>query len=166
MLVAAMVIFIVMMMAVIVAVVMIVGAALRIKWRFDGRQPCAEPAEHIFDDVIAPDAQPLADNLHVDVTITNVPGQPRQIVAVGSGDFNKRLRPSDDADDRAVLEHQAVAVAQRGGLWEIEQEFCAALAAQHDAAAMAVMRIECDRVDRRRLIPMSGGFDVVCAFHD
>jgi hypothetical protein len=30
---------------------------------------------------------------------------------------------------------------------------------------MAVMGIECDRVDGLRLIPMSGGFDVVCALH-
>jgi hypothetical protein len=30
---------------------------------------------------------------------------------------------------------------------------------------MAVMRVERDRVDGLRLIPMSGGFDVACALH-
>jgi hypothetical protein len=50
-------------------------------------------------------------------------------------------------------------------LRKVEQEFRAALAAQHDPAAMAVMRIERDRVDSLRLIPMSGGFDIACAFH-
>src|ERR1700733_10909393 len=72
MLVAVVVVFMVMMMAVAVFVtlsrMMIVGAALGIKRRFERRQPCAEPAQHIFDDVIAPQAQPLADDLHVDVT--------------------------------------------------------------------------------------------------
>ena len=154
------------MLVTVVVMAMIVGAALGIKRRFDRRQPCAEPAQHIFDNVIAPDAQSLADDLDVDVTIADMPREACQIVSIRSGDFNQRLGPPNDADDRAVVEHQAVAVAQRGGLRKIEQEFCAALAAQHDAAAMAVMRVERDRVDGCRLIPMSGGFDVVCAFHD
>jgi hypothetical protein len=169
MLVALMVIFAEMMMAaslfVRLAMMMIVGAALGIKRRFDRRQPCAEPAQHILDDVIAPDAQPVANDLHVDVTITNVPGEARQIVAVRGGDFNERLGPSDDPDDRAVVEHQAIAIAERSSLRKIEQEFGAALAVQHDPAAMAVMGIECDRVNGRRLIPVSGGFDVACALH-
>ena len=116
------------------SMMMIVGAAFGIKRRFDRRQPCAEPAQHIFDNVIAPDAQSLADDLDVDVTIADMPREACQIVSIRSGDF-------------------------------IEQEFRAAFAAQHDAAAMAVMRVERDRVDGLRLIPMSGGFDVACALH-
>src|SRR6202167_4592688 len=96
------------------SMMMIVGAAFGIKRRFDRRQPRAEPAQHIFDDVIAPDAQPLADDLHVEVTIADMPGQPRQVVNVRSGDFNERLGPSHDAGDRGVLAHQTVTLAQRG----------------------------------------------------
>src|ERR1700685_911256 len=88
------------------SMMMIVGAAFGIKRRFDRRQPRAEPAQHIFDGVIAPDAQPLADDLHVEVTIADMPGQPRQVVAVRSGDFNERLRPPGDAGDRGVPETQ------------------------------------------------------------
>src|ERR1700722_19396329 len=148
-----------------VPMMMIVGAAFGIKRRFDRLQPCAEPAQHLLDDVIAPDAQPFADDLNVDVTIADVPSKPRQVVAVRGGDFNERLGPPDDPYDRAVLEHQAVAVAQRSGLRKIEQEFRSALAAQHDTAAMAVMRVECDRVDGLRLFPMAGSFNVVNALH-
>jgi hypothetical protein len=163
--VAAMIMIVVMAVMMIVAVMLIVGAALGIERRFDRRQPRAEPAKHLLDDVIAPDAQPFADDLDVDVTIADVPSKPRQVVAIDSGDFNERLGPPDDPHDCAVLEHQPVAIAQRGGLRKVEQEFRAALAAQHDPAAMAVMRIERDRVDSRRLVPMSGRFNVVNALH-
>ena len=149
-----------------VPLMMIVGAALGVEWRLDRREPRAKPAQHVFDDVIAPDAQPLARDLHVDVAIADMPGEPCQIVAIRSGDFDQRLGPPDHADDCAILEHQSVAVAQRGGLRKIEQEFRAALAAQHDPPAMAVMRIKRDRIDGFRLVPMPGRFDVVCALHD
>ena len=57
----------------------------------------------------APDAQSLADDLDVDVTIADMPREACQIVSIRSGDFNQRLGPPNDADDRAVVEHQAVA---------------------------------------------------------
>ena len=53
-----------------------------------------------------------------------------------------------DAHDRAVVEHEAVAVAQRDRLRQVEQEFRAALAGQHDAAAVALAGVEHDAVDR------------------
>jgi hypothetical protein len=147
------------------ALVMVVGAALGIKRRFDRLKPGTEAAQHILDHMIAPDAQPLADDLHVDVTITDVPRKARQIVGVGGGDFDERLGPADHADDRAVVEHETVAVAERGGLRQIEQKFGAALTAQHHPPAMALMRIEEDGVDGARFIPVSGGFDGARALH-
>ena len=171
MLVLAMIVIVVMAVmrmavAVPVPLMMIVGAALGVEWRLDRREPRAKPAQHVFDDVIAPDAQPLARDLHVDVAIADMPGEPCQIVAIRSSDFDQRLGPPDHADDCAILEHQSVAVAQCGGLRKIEQEFRAALAAQHDPPAMAVMRIKRDHIDGFRLVPMPGRFDVVCALHD
>lgn len=152
-------------MLIIVAVMMIVGAALGIERRVDGRKPRAEAAEHIFDHMVAADAEPVARDLHVDVTIADMPGKARQIVGVGRGDFDEWLRAADHTDDCAVVEHEAVAVAERGRLGEIEQKFGAVLAAQHHAAAMALMGIELNRVDGFCLIPMSGGFDVARVLH-
>jgi hypothetical protein len=151
--------------AVAVVVMMVVGAALGIKRRFDRRKPRAETAQHILDDVIAADAQPLAYELDVDVTIADMPGEPRQIVSSGGADFDQRLGPADHPDDGAVFEHKAVAVPQRGGVRKIEQEFRAALAAQHHAPAVALVRIKLDRIDGALLIPMSGGFDVARVLH-
>ena len=159
MLVAAMVVVIT------VAVVMIVGAALRIERRVDGRKPRAEATQHVFDHMVAADAQPLARDLHVDVTIADMPGEARQIVGAGRGDFDERLRAADHTDDCPVVQHEAVAVAERGGLRKVEQKFGAVLAVQHHAAAMALMGIELNRVDGFCLIPMSGGFDVARVLH-
>ena len=132
----------------ILAVIMVlVSAVFRIERRFERRQPRAEPAQHVLDDVIAADAQPIAADLHVDMPIADVPGQPRQLVCIGSRDFDQRLRPADNPHDAAVVEHQAVAVAQGRRLRQIEQKRRAAFAGQDDAAAMAVIGVERDLVD-------------------
>jgi len=96
--------------------VLAVGALLRIEWRVNRSEPRAEPAQHILDHMIAANAQPIADDLHVDMPVTDVPGKPRQFVAVGGGDFDQRLRPADDANNAAVVEHETIAVAQSGRL--------------------------------------------------
>jgi hypothetical protein len=150
---------------VMVPVVMLVGATLGIKRRFYRLKPRTEAAQHIFDHMIAPDAQPRADDLDVDVTIADVPGKAREIVSVGSGNFNERLRPADHADNGAIVEYEAVAVAERRGLRQIEQKLCAALAAQHNPPAMTLMRVERNGVDGACLIPVSGGFDGASALH-
>ena len=106
--------------------------------------------------MIAADAQPVADDLHVDVTVADMPGEPRQLVSIGGGDLDKRFHAPGDAHDRAVLEDEAVAVAQRGRLRQVEQESRTAFAGQDDAAAMALLRIERDAIDRASVVPLAG----------
>ena len=124
-----------------------VCAVLRIERRFHRRKPRAEPAQHVLDHMIAADAQPIADDLHVDVAVADVPGEPRQFVAVGGRDFDQRLRPADDPHNAAVVEHETIAVTQGGRLRQVEQKGRAPLAGQDDAAAMPLMRVEQDLID-------------------
>ena len=119
-----------MMMAVCVTVV-IVGAVLRIERRFERRQPRAEPAQHVLDYVVAPDPQPIADDLYIDVPVTDMPGEPRQLMRIRRRDLDERLRPADNPDDGAVVEDQAIAIVQGRGLRQIEQKARTALAAQN-----------------------------------
>ena len=77
----------------------------------------------------------------------------------------QRLGLARHQHDRAVVEHDAVAVAQRHRLVEIEQEIGAALALQHDAAAMPVVGIEQHPVDRRGRIPVARAADRQAALH-
>jgi len=156
----------IMTMRVIVAVRMLpVSAMLRIERRLHRRKPRAEPAQHLLDHMIAANAQPVADDLHVDVPVADMPGEPRQFVTVGGGDFDQRLRPADDAHDAAVIEHKTITVTERRRLRQVEQEGRAALAGQNGAAAMALMRIERNLIDGAGAVPMARGLDCMRAFH-
>jgi len=148
-----------------VGVVVFVGAVFGIERRLDRRKAGAEAAQHVLDHVVAAHAQPVTGDLHVDVAIADVPGETRQLVSIGGGNLDERLRPPGNAHDRAVLEHEAVAVAQRSGMRQVEQESRTALAGQHDTAAMALLRIEDDAIDRAGVVPLAGGFDCIGAIH-
>ena len=145
--------------------VMIVSAMLRIEGRFQWRQPRAKAAQHVLDHVVAPDPQPVADDLYVDVPVTDMPGEPRQFMHIRRRDLDERLRPADNPDDGAIVKDQAIAIVQRRGLRQIEQKARAALAAQNDAPAMALMGIERDRIDSAGGVPVAGGFDFVRTLH-
>jgi hypothetical protein len=154
-------------MAVIVAMsVLIVGAVLRIEGRLDRCEPGAEATQHVLDDMVAADAQPVADDLHVDMPVANMPGEPRQLLGVGGGDFDERLRGADNTHDGAVIEDKAVAIAQGQGVRQVEQKPGTTLAAQDDAAAMPLMRIERHGIDGIGGVPMTGGFDFARVLHD
>ena len=148
------------------AVAVTVGAVLGIEGRVDWRKAGPQTMQHFFDHVVAAYAQPVADDFHVDMPVANVPGQPGERVGIGRGDFDQRFRPPDDPHDGAIVQHEAVAVMQRRGTRQVEQKPGAALAAQDDAAAMAIMGIEGDLVDRACAIPVSGGDDFTRMFHD
>ena len=84
---------------------------------------------------------------------------------VRDGDLGQRLGLPRHQHDPAVVEHDAVAVAQRHGLVEVQQELGAALALEHDAAAMPVARIEHDEVDRVGWIPEARAANGPAALH-
>jgi hypothetical protein len=142
-----------------------VRALLRIKRRVDRSEPSAEPPQHVLDHMIAANTQPVADDLHLDMPIADVPGQPRQHMAVGGGDFDQRLRAADDPHDAAIVEHKTVAVAQSDDLGQIEQKGRAALARQNDSAALALMRVEQNLIDRAAAVPVAHRLDGMRAFH-
>ena len=145
--------------------VLFVSALLRIERRFDRREPRTEPTQHILDHMVAANAQPIADDLHLDMTVADMPGEPRQFTASGGRDLDQRLRPADDAHDAAVVEHEAVAIAQSGRARQVEQKGRAALAGQDDASAMPLVRVEQNLIDCSGAVPVAGRFDGVCAFH-
>jgi mannose-6-phosphate isomerase-like protein (cupin superfamily) len=67
--------------------------------------------------------------------------------------------------DPAIVEHDAIAVAQRHGLVEVQQELGAALALERDAAAMPIARIEDDEVGCVGWIPETGASNGPAALH-
>ena len=128
---------------------------LRIERRFERRELRAEAAQHVLQHVIAADAQLAADDLHLGVAVAEMPGEPHQLLRVRRRDLDQRLRLAGDPHDRAVVEHQPVAVAQLHRLRQIEQIGRAALADEHDAPAMAVCRHRARRGRARRSRPIA-----------
>jgi mannose-6-phosphate isomerase-like protein (cupin superfamily) len=115
--------------------------------------------------MIAADAEPVAGDLHVGVAVAEVPRQPHEFERRARGDLKQRLRLPGHEHDPAVVEHDAVTVAQRHRLVEIEQEFGAARAAKLDPPAVPVAGVEHDDVGGAFGIPEARAADGPAALH-
>jgi quercetin dioxygenase-like cupin family protein len=115
--------------------------------------------------VVAPDADFVADDLHVGMAVAEMPGEPDQRQRRWSGNLGKRLGLPGHQHHGTVIEHDAVAVTQRHRLVEVQQERGALLACERDAAATPVAGVEHDAVDGARGIPDSSAADGEAALH-
>jgi hypothetical protein len=129
-----------------------IGAAFGIERRFDLDHARAQSLDHRLDDMVAPDPQAARRDLRRQVAVAEMPGDPDQMLRIGTADLDQRLRRRDDLDQPAIVEHQRIAAAQHSGVFQIEQEFEPARARHHHPPAMTVVEIEHDCIGRR-LIP-------------
>ena len=130
-----------------------IDAAFRIEWRLDGERAPAERLGHRLDHRIAANAQPLADDLHRQLPMTEMPGDSRHMRQIVAANLGQRLGRRHHFDQPAVVQHQSIAAAQRQLLFEIEQKRQPAGAVQRGVPAAPCIEIEHDRVGRR-LCPM------------
>jgi hypothetical protein len=137
----------------------------RIERRFDGVERGAEPAQHILQHVIAPDAQPVADDLHIGVAVAEMPGEAHGVERAGRRDFDELLGLARHQHDRAIVQQLSVAIAQGHGLSEIAQEFGALLALKHDTPTVAVAGVEHDVVARACRVPLATTLNPGHTFH-
>jgi hypothetical protein len=129
-----------------------IGAAFGIKGRFDLDHARAQSLHHCLDDMVAPDAQAARGDLGRQMAVAEMPGDPDQMLRIGAANLDQRLRRRDDLDQPAIVEHQRIAAAQHGGVFQIEQEFEPARAGHRHPPAMTIVKIKHDGVGRR-LIP-------------
>ena len=85
---------------------------LRIERGFDQAHSGAEAAQHFLQDMIAPDPHAHALDLHVGMAIAEMPGQADEFAWRGSRDLRELLLLARDQHDGAILENEAVAIAQ------------------------------------------------------
>lgn len=123
-----------------------IGSAFRIERRFDSDDTRAEAPHHLLDDVIAPDAKALADDLRRQMAIAEMPGNAHQMKRIGAADLHQRLGRSDHLDQPTVFQHQRIAAAQRHRLFQVEQEFKPARAGHCHAPPMPVIETENHRI--------------------
>ena len=159
MMIVGMIMMVIVVVPVVVVVMMIVlvaamrragiGAAFRVERPLDGDDFRAEAARHVLDHMVAPDPERASRQLDRQVTIAEMPGDPRQRDRVLAADLGERLRRRDHFDDAAVLQRETVAGAQHQSLGQIEQEGEALDAGHRDAAAMTIVIIEHDGIGGR-----------------
>ena len=123
-----------------------IGPALRIERRLDSNDARAEASHHLPDDVIAPDAQPLADDLRRQMAIAEVPGDTHQVMRVGAANFHQRFRRGDHLNQSSVFKHQGVATAERHGFLQIQQELQPARASHRHPPTVPVVETEDHRI--------------------
>ena len=135
-------------MIVVMVMMAVRRSGLRIERRIECRDMRAEAAQHVFQNVITAQADVISHNLNVGVAIAEMPGEPHGIERAMRTDFKQLFRRTLHKHNRAVFEHEAVAIAQGYRRREVEHELCALLSGQDDAAAIAVTGVEGDTVMR------------------
>ena len=119
-----------------------IRAALRIERRLHRVRMPAQAVYHVRDHVVGADPDAVAQQLHGQVAVAQVPGDAHQLRRGVGVDFQQRFGLGDHADDAAIVQAQPVAVPQAYSLWQVEQEFVARLGGQYDAAAVAAVEID------------------------
>ena len=144
---------------------MTVGPAFGIESGKYRRHRGAEPLQHVLDDMIVANAQPVAEELDRQMAVAEVPGDADDLGRPGSGDLQQALGHRLDQDQPAVLEFERIAVLHDSGFLEIEQKHRLADAAHDEAAAVAIVAFEGERIGRRAG-PGAGGEDAGSGDHD
>jgi hypothetical protein len=141
-----------------------ISATFGIEWRFDLDHARAQPLHHRLDDMIAPDTQAPRRDLGRQMAVAEMPGDPNQMLRIGAADLGQGLRRRDDLDQPVIVEHQRVAAAQHGGIFQIKQEFKPARPRHRHPPAMTIVEIEHDGIGRR-LVPAMGAANLRGADH-
>jgi mannose-6-phosphate isomerase-like protein (cupin superfamily) len=140
-------------------------ARLRVERRVDRGDLGAKTRRHLLQHVITPDAEPVADDLHVGMTVAEMPGELHQRERRPDRNLSQGLGLTGNQNDPAIVEHDAVAVTQRHSLIEVQQKLSAAFALEHDAAAMPIARIQDDEVGCVGWIPEARAANSPAALH-
>ena len=111
----------------------------------------AQPAQHVFEHVIAADAQLVADDLHVGVAVADDARRAaaRSSALVGARSRSVARRSPCTSTIAPSSSTRPSPSRSATGFSQIEQERRALLAGQHDAPAVAVVGVEHDTVDGR-----------------
>ena len=56
------------------------------------------------------------------MAVAEMPGDPDQMLRIGTPDLGQRFRRGDDLDQPVIVEHQRVATSQHGCVFQVEQK--------------------------------------------
>jgi len=133
-----------------------VSAALRLKRRACRHESCSETVQHVFDHMIAPNSQNLVVNFGRQMAISQMPGETHELTGFSMADFDNVFWSRLHSEQSPVVEFQSISIGHRDRFGKVEKDLFALIRGQSKAAAMARVKIECDRARGLFLRPMSG----------
>ncbi len=151
-------------MVFIVVVMVMAGAprvrtGLRIEWGMDRIDMAAETFDHLCDNVIGSNADAIAQQLHRQMAIAEMPGDANEFAGPMGVDFQQLLGLGTNPDD-AGLHHQSIAVAKPYCLRQVDQYFGSGQRGENDTAPKAMIVVDQHEIDLLAGIPASGGQDL------
>jgi|GEM_PF-2341040 len=99
-----------------------IGAALWIEGCVDFAHTGTEPDKHGANDMITADADRGVGDFSLQMPVAELPGDGEQMAGVLRRDLVERLGLGEHADDPAIVEDKAVAMAQTAGHRQVKQE--------------------------------------------
>lgn len=134
-----------------------IGTAFRLEGRIDHCDDGAKTTRHLLQHAVAGDADAIREKLRRHMAVTQMPGEPRQMMRILRHDLRHRLLGRNHRYDAPVFEREAVSVFQPRRLDKVEQERHVALAAHGDTAAVAPVMRQHHTVGGGSGIPAAGG---------
>jgi hypothetical protein len=153
-------------MVMIVVVAVIIGAALGLERPLDLAHGAALAADHFGEHMVVLDIDRVGGDLGGRVAVADMPGDAHQPQRVLGANLQQALRRRLDQNEPAILQLDGIAIVQRGRLVEIEQDVEPAIALERDAAAIAVLMVERQRLDDLVLLDRGLASDGGGAQHD
>ena len=143
------------MMFVTMMVTVAVSAAFGLERSLDLDEIRSQGLEHVFDDVVGPNAKDLILNLSGQMPVSQMPGQTHELIGVSVPDLDNKLRSGLDLEPPSIFKLQAIAISHGDCVRKIEKDIFALIPSQANASAMARIKVEGERAGRlfRRPIP-------------
>ncbi len=130
-----------------IGVVVVIGAALGLERPVHGIHRATLPAHHLRQDMVVLDVDRVGGDFGRGMTVADVPGDAHQPQRVLRANLEQALRRGLDQHEPAIFQLDGVAVTERSRLVEIEQDAEPAIGRQGEAAAVAIVMVERQRID-------------------
>ena len=132
-------------MLIVVMSVRVALAAIRAAfWLEGGHHLCkisSEAAEHLFYNMVGPEAENLVADFSRQVPISEMPGKAYKLIGILMPGFDYALRSGLDLEPPSVVQLQAVSIGYCNRFWKVEKDIFAVISGQANAAAMTRLEV-------------------------
>src|SRR5579859_6203239 len=115
-----------MMLLIVVLSVIMAMAAVSATFRLEGGQRVckirAETTEHLFYNVVGPEAENVVSDFGRQMPISEMPGEAHKLAGIIVTCFDEKLSGGSDLEPPSVVQQQAVSIAHCNRFWKLEKD--------------------------------------------